>query len=266
MYRPEAKAFKKLCRKKKKECWNKFLLDSGTRDPWEIVPIAKDQFGIREMMSKLTDQDGNIAETQEELRLSLEKHHLISHNTREDNQDPRPTPQVAARPVPFREATRELFDKAYQVLTRTKNNSSPGPDRIPYRLLKLIKDTPLGVALLPDVAISTTGNVTVPEQYRDSVMVMTPKPGKDHSKIKGWRPSVLANTVGKLGEKLIAEALQYINALFHDLQYGSRKRRSAINSMMITCSRAQREVQGGPKLPYCPRTSYLHSTTSEGRN
>jgi len=39
-------------------------------------------------------------------------------------------------------------------------------------------------------------------------MVMIPKPGKDYTAVKGWRPFVLANTVGKLAEKIIAQELQ----------------------------------------------------------
>ena len=34
-------------------------------------------------------------------------------------------------------------------------------------------------------------------------MVMIPKPGKDHKRVKGWRPIALANTVGKWCEKLV---------------------------------------------------------------
>jgi len=37
---------------------------------------------------------------------------------------------------------------------------------------------------------------------------MLPKLGKDHTKVKGWRPIVLANTTGKLAEKIIAQKLQ----------------------------------------------------------
>jgi len=39
-------------------------------------------------------------------------------------------------------------------------------------------------------------------------MVMIPKPGKDHAAVRGWRPIVLANTVSKLAEKIIAQELQ----------------------------------------------------------
>lgn len=39
------------------------------------------------------------------------------------------------------------------------------------------------------------------------MMEMIAKPGKDHTAVKGWRPIVLANTVGKWCEKIIAQDL-----------------------------------------------------------
>lgn len=48
-------------------------------------------------------------------------------------------------------------------------------------------------------------------------MAMILKHGKDHSKVKGWGPAVLANTVGKLAEKLIAEVLQEQRDFWHDM-------------------------------------------------
>ena len=64
-------------------------------------------------------------------------------------------------------------------------------------------------------------------------MVMIPKPGKDHTKVKGWRPIVLANTVGKLGAKLIAEDLQEIEELWHERAFAGRKGRGAMDSVML---------------------------------
>lgn len=131
-------------------------------------------------------------------------------------------------------------------MSKTSKSSSPGPDGISYRLLKLIRDTDLGKAILNDIALTVTGTHT-PLAWRALSMVMIPKPGKDHSKVKGWRPIVLANTVGKLGEKLIADELQSQLQLFHNLQYGSRKGRSAIDSMMLTVSHAERAIKEGKK-------------------
>lgn len=64
-------------------------------------------------------------------------------------------------------------------------------------------------------------------------IVMIPKLGKDHTKIKGWRPIVLANTVGKWCEKLIAQDLQDQDQLWHPLSFAGRKGRGAIDSVML---------------------------------
>jgi len=73
-------------------------------------------------------------------------------------------------------------------------------------------------------------------------MVMIPKPGKDHTRVKGWRPIVLAQCVGKLGEKVIAQKLQEETRLFHHLQYGSRTGRSAIDALMLTKQLAEESI------------------------
>jgi len=61
-------------------------------------------------------------------------------------------------------------------------------------------------------------------------MVIIPNPGKDHTSIKGLRPIVLRNTNSKLGEKVITDRLQKAREGFHELQYGTRKGRSAITN------------------------------------
>ena len=76
-------------------------------------------------------------------------------------------------------------------------------------------------------------------------MIMIPKPGKDHRLVKGWRPIVLAQTVGKLSDKLVADDLQNIHALFHDGQYGSRRNRSGIDVLMLTMSTAMMAIKSG---------------------
>jgi len=75
-------------------------------------------------------------------------------------------------------------------------------------------------------------------------MVMIPKPGKDHGSVKGWRPIVLAQTAGKLADKVIADTLQQAD-IFHNLQYGSRKQRPAMDAPMLSISQAPRATKSG---------------------
>ena len=66
--------------------------------------------------------------------------------------------------------------------------------------------------------------------------VMIPKVEKDHSLVKDWRPIVLSNIVGKLAEKVLTDKLQKV-AIFHKLQFGSRKKKLAIDVIMLAESK-----------------------------
>ena len=46
-----------------------------------------------------------------------------------------------------------------------------------------------------------SGNL--PDKAREMMMVMIPKPGKDHGTVKDFRPIVLAQTVVNLSDKVI---------------------------------------------------------------
>jgi len=148
-------------------------------------------------------------------------------------------------PAPFREAAEEYLAQVYAALAKTKNNSSPGPNRISYRLIKLINDADLGRAILHGIARGTIALIKVPREHRDLTMLMIPKPGNDKNKVNGWRPIVLPNIVGKLGEKVVANDLQRHTTLFHDLHYGSRVNRLAKDAMMVITSVAGSEIQNG---------------------
>ena len=75
-------------------------------------------------------------------------------------------------------------------------------------------------------------------------MVMLPKPGKDHSKVKGWRPIVLANTVGKLAEKIITEELQKREELWHERAFAGRKGRRTTDSVMLMAMMMEKHPEG----------------------
>ena len=116
------------------------------------------------------------------------------------------------------------------VLSRTKDKSAAGPDGVSWRLLKTIKGTAFGKVVLGDIGLwaSPKEGVRVPKATREMTMVMIPKPGKDHTEVKGWRPIVLS----KLGEKLKAEDLQAIEELCHDRSFAGREGRGASDSVM----------------------------------
>ena len=57
-----------------------------------------------------------------------------------------------------------------------------------------------------------------------------PKPGRDLTLAKNWRLLNLINCMGKLREKVVADRIQDFGGdLFHHLQFGSVRGRSAVD-------------------------------------
>ena len=53
-------------------------------------------------------------------------------------------------------------------------------------------------------------------------VVLIPKPGRDLTQTKNWRPLNLINCVGKLGEKVVADRIQQEgSSILHHQQYAS---------------------------------------------
>ena len=244
-YNIMSKRYKRMIKRKKEECWNKFIQQNDHHHPWRIINLTRDPFRLREQMGEeLQDKEGKILKQDKEKVEGFQEHNFIWAPQQEaiTPQDSYIQEELDDTPLIWRE---EQVDRA---LTGTKNNSAPGPDGISYRLLKMIRQTTLGKAIIRDIARCFPNNEQqredIPETWQQMLTVMIPKPGKDHTLVKGWRPIVLSNTVGKLAEKVFADELQKI-ALFHQLQFGSRKKKSAIDAMMIAVAKAQEAVERG---------------------
>jgi len=133
-----------------------------------------------------------------------------------------------------------------QALQKTRNDNAPKPDGISWKLLKAIKGTKLGAAVLEDVGqVAGSEELTrMPEEWGNMKMVMIPKPGKDHTAVKGWRPIVLANTVGKLVEKIVALELQRHQELWHERAFAGRRGRGAMDSVMLMAHIVKKHPEG----------------------
>ena len=117
----------------------------------------------------------------------------------------------------------DLVSELLKALSTTNNSSTPGPDRISYRLLKLLKDTRLGLQTIKTLADFLRGRRSILSgagDGREITVVMIPKEGKDLTRAKGWRPIVLINCLLKLMDKAVANKLQHL-PLFHKGQFGS---------------------------------------------
>ena len=79
--------------------------------------------------------------------------------------------------------------------------------------------------------------------------VLIPKSSRDLTKTKSWRPINLINCVGKLGEKVVADALQEED-LLHGHQFRGAKGRSALEAVYQVVVKAQRCMSRGGEVAW----------------
>ena len=74
-------------------------------------------------------------------------------------------------------------------------------------MIKAIRDTRLGNELLGEVVAALRGGY-ISDRWRDMRVVLIPKPGRDLTQTKNWRPLNLINCIGKVGETGVADRIQ----------------------------------------------------------
>jgi len=103
--------------------------------------------------------------------------------------------------------------KFKSAISKCKDSSSPGPDRLMWYHWKIIIANDDCLSRIINIANACIELGHWPKYFKVSTMIVIPKPNKssyDHP--KAFRPIVLLNTLGKLIEKVIAERLQFIVA------------------------------------------------------
>ena len=100
----------------------------------------------------------------------------------------------------------KVMEWVHSALSGTKNNSAAGPDGVGDRLIKAVWDTRLRIEVLGEVVAALRGGY-IPDRWQDMLVVLIPKPGRDFTQTKNWRPLNLINCIGKLGEKVVANRI-----------------------------------------------------------
>ena len=98
----------------------------------------------------------------------------------------------------------EVMEWVRNALSGMKNNSAAGPDGVGYRMIKAVHDTKLGIEVLGEVVAALRGGY-IPDRWREMRVVLIPKPGRNLTQTKNWRPLILNNCIGKLGDKVVAD-------------------------------------------------------------
>ena len=112
------------------------------------------------------------------------------------------------------------------------NNSSAGPDEIPYGILKQLPETGKECLLKVMNHIWETGDF--PPHWKEATVLPIPKPGKDLSDPKNYRPIALTSCICKTMERMANSRLVWYlesNDLLRPDQCGFRKGRSTLDAL-----------------------------------
>ena len=217
----ELYSLRNLIQDRKRKCWEDFCTESGEKSLWEVVRWARDPCWLKERMGRLRGADGAWLESAGEKVDALVRD-LFGEQAAQDAMD-----MGDGGECPY--GTDEVMEWVYDALSGTKNNSAAGLDGMGYRLSKAIRDTRLGSELLGEVVAALRGGY-IPDRWRDMRVVLIPKPGRDLTQTKNWRPPNLMNCMGKLGEKVVADRIQEEgSSILHHQQYGSVRGRAAVD-------------------------------------
>ena len=175
-WKGEKVKLKWLIREKKRNCWQKYLKDYGTKDPWEVVRLAKNPWGSKTRMRTLKDLEGKVIEAEDRAE-ALEKAYFLwqDREAEEGEEDRREDAPGLGR--------EELQDKVLEALSRNSNTSAPGPDGISYKIIKWANKSVLGEYLIDDV-VDNLMEGKIPKEWQDPKVVFIPKPNRDMELLK----------------------------------------------------------------------------------
>ena len=221
----------------KRKCWEDFCTESGEKSPWEVVRWAKDPWRLKERMARLRGTDGRWLESEGDKVDGLMRD-LFGEEAARDT-----VIVEGGGECPY--SRDQVMEWVRVALSGTKNNSAAGPDGVGYRLIKAVQDTRLGSEVMEEVVAALRGGY-IPDRWRDMRVVLIPKPGRDLTQTKNWRPLNLINYIGKIGEKVVADRIQMEGrSLLHHQQYGSVRGRSAVDVLYQSVVKARQFRDGG---------------------
>ena len=244
-WRAASLKLKHMIGQKKQKCWQKFSEEHGHRDPWEIVRWAKHPWRLKTRMRRLrTKERKELISDQEKVQGLVQD--LFGWD---ENRQPTRVPQPEERRNDIGDNEgRFMVAQVIKALSGTSNSSAPGPDGVSYKLLKAIKDNRLGKAVVEEVATNLIRG-KIPDRWKEMRVVLMPKPGRDLTKTKSWRPINLINCIGNLGEKVVADELQEVE-LLRGGQFGGVKGRSALEGVFKAVTKARRCMESGGKVAW----------------
>jgi reverse transcriptase-like protein/endonuclease/exonuclease/phosphatase family protein len=136
------------------------------------------------------------------------------------------------------------------IIKNLKPKSAPGPDNISNRVLKHLPRK--GIVAITNISNAIMRLGYFPSRWKEAIVIMIPKPGKNHIFPQNHRPISLLNSLAKVVERLIlARLLKHTEQLnvIPNVQFGFRSNHSSEQQILritelITEGLNHRDVTG----------------------
>ena len=139
-------------------------------------------------------------------------------------------------------------EEILQHLKRCKTNSAPGFDGIGYNLLKKAPES--FWAFIGKFFGECLRIGYFPKEWKHAKAIMIPKPGKDLSLAKNYRPISLLSCIGKIFERLLAGRLSHYlesNRYFNKNQSGYRRGKMSSDHLLRLVEESHQGFRNGEK-------------------
>lgn len=226
------KKYRQAIIESKEKAWRQFI---GQGKPWGrpyrvvIKPRAYGSPGIPQMKKA----DGRLTTSDEEAASILLNAKFPRAPAREE---------TIIVDIPEKADVNVKYINDYEItqyLKKCRNRSSPGPDGINYKALKVVNKKHPG--LIPWIMNRCLCWSLYPDVWKFGRAVMIRKNKLDIDDPNEYRPLVMQSTLGKLYEKcLVARINETMDDVMSGRQYGFRKKKSCEDCVLAACKELEK--------------------------
>lgn len=214
----------------KNECWTKTLshLSPSDQSLWRMTKKLRNDLTKIPKISHngveyFTNPDKSEAFATYLESIYTESPHTLPNHAEITNTANKFVSQIYPIPPHILQTLRVSPQEIRNTLKTFPNNKAPGPDGIPYRLLKNLPRK--AIVQLMKIINAIFELQHFPPQFKQAIVIFINKPGKNPSLPSSYRPISLLNTLSKVVEKLfLTRFRKYCNErkLIPDEQFGFR--------------------------------------------
>ena len=202
--RKQTQAFKEQAEEARKAKWEAFAKEvSSEKALQKFWKLHKSMNKARRdsTIVGLVDEQGNRLTT-DEARGSAFLERYIEQTHQHNIQQRKETRDIMDEAVPDTTYVNKVTKEEVEIALKSTKDTAAGPDGVRYSHIKAAEEADLDELI--EAFNDSLESGTIPDEWLHSYLMPLPKPGKDHTKLNGYRIITMQNTVGKVLEKVIA--------------------------------------------------------------